>query len=226
MANQKIPSNNMKTQLLAGAFLIAISSMSNAANFIISNVSDGLTDTLFANGDNSPSTGGIVTLGVFASGFNVPENLLNFAALTANFTIFAAGVTGGASTSLGLASAPGYAEFPLVENAPLVTGNPLIGQTLYLFFGNKATLGESDELVLLNMGALQNEDAVARHYAANPAFRVGAPLLGTFDSVTGDFGGQGVVSTFTTVHGGMVPEPSAALLGVVGALGLLRRRRN
>ncbi len=215
----------MKTKLLAGALLIAISSMSNAANYIISNVSDGLTDTLFANQNNSLSAGGIVTLGVFASGFNVYENLNDYAALVSNFTtIFASGTTGGASASLGLASASGYVEFPAVDNVPLLTGNPLIGQTLYLFFGDKATLSFSNELVLLNMGVLQNEDGGELDYAANPAFRVGAPLLGTLDTVTGDFGGQGV-STFTTVRGNF-PEPSSALLGVVGALGFLRRRRN
>jgi hypothetical protein len=216
----------MKIKLLASAVLIAASSLSNAANYIISNVSDGLTDTLFATSDNQLSSGGVVTLGVFATGFDVTANLLDYAALTSNFTtIFASGATGGASGSLSLLAAPGYTENEAVDTTPLLTGNALIGRTLYLFAGNLATLATSPQLALLNMGSLQNEDGGELEYVANPSFRVGAPVIGVLGTKTGDFGGQGE-STFTTLQMQAIPEPSAALLGVIGALGLLRRRRN
>jgi hypothetical protein len=215
----------MKSKLFAAAVFIAASGLSSGANYIISNVSDGLTDTLFATADNQLSTGGVVSLGVFASGFDVSANLSDYSALVSNFTtIFASGATGGASGSLGLASAPGYTENATVDNAPLLTGNPLIGRTLYLFAGNLATLAASPQLALLNMGPLQNEDGGELDYVANPAFRVGNPLIGAFGTLSGDLGGQGV-STFTTLQMQPIPEPSAALLGAIGALGLLRRRR-
>lgn len=216
----------MKTKLLAGALLFATGSISSAANYIISNVSDGLTDTLFANEDNSLSTGGVVSLGVFTAGFDVAANLGNYAILASNFTtVFASGLTGGPSGSLGLALAPGYTENPTVDNAPLLTGNTLINRTLYLFAGNLGTLATSTQVALLNMGLLQNEDGGELDYVANPSFRVGSPLIGKFGTQSGNLGGQGV-STFPTLQlQSAIPEPSAALLGAVGALGLLRRRR-
>jgi hypothetical protein len=212
----------MKIKLATVAAIAAMTMSSHGANFVISNVSDGLTDTLFADADNNLLPSGVVTLGVFQTGFDVAGNVTNLSQLVSNFTtIFASGAIGNNSTSLG-GVYPGYAEHGVVDNAPLLTGNTLIGQILYLFAGDGVDLGSSNAFALLNMGPLQNEDGGELDFVANPAFRLGAPLIGVIDSKTGDFGGQGV-STFTTLQ--LVPEPSAALLGALGALGLLRRRR-
>jgi hypothetical protein len=224
----------MKIKLLTAVIFCGASGFSNAANYVISNVNDGLTDTLYADSDNELLSDGVVTLGVFPTSFDVESNLDNISILVDNFTqIFASGAIGGLAPSLGEGSFPGYAEHNPVDSAPLLTGNSLIGRTLYLFAGDGTTLAASDNVALLNMGLLQNEDGGELDYVANPQARVIDPtpsndplfgvLIGNLDTKTGNFGGQGS-STFTTLQ--LVPEPSTTLLAAVTALGLLRRRRN
>lgn len=213
----------MKNKLMAIALLCSASTASNAANYIISNVADGVSDTLYASSNNTISPTGIVTLGVFAAGFDVAGNLGDYAALVNNFTIFASGAIGGSSSSLG-GSFAGYTEYEPIDGSPLLTGNALIGRTLYSFIGDGATLGGSVEMALISMGLLQNEDGGELDFASNPQLRAGDPLIGSLGSATGNLGGQGE-GTYVTLKMTAVPEPSAALLGAIGALGLLRRRR-
>lgn len=219
----------MKFKFLAFSVLCATLSLSEAANYTISNVNDGQTDTLYADASNNLLATGIVTVGVFASGFDVNANLGELSTLVSNFSsIFASGAIGATSTSLG-GSFAGYTENAAVDSAPLLTGNASIGRTLYSFIGNGATLATSTAVALLNMGNLQNEDGGELDYVSNPQFRVGQPLIGTIGSKTGNFGGQGastIYGTLNLVVPVAVPEPSTAILGLIGACGLLRRRRN
>ena len=53
----------------------------------------------------------------------------------------------------------------------------------------------------------------------------GAVFIGANTDAGGDLGGSMTDAAFTAVTLTAVPEPSAALLGAIGALGLLRRRR-
>jgi hypothetical protein len=214
----------MKAKLLAISLLAGGASLSNAANFAINNVAAGVGDTLYASSANVPLNGAIVTLGVFTAGFDVNANLNNPAALVANFTtIFAQGLTGNESVSLG-GSFAGYAEYETVDGAIVTGANALLGRTLYSFIGNAATLGASTEFGLLNMGLIKDDVPNENDYSANPGAAVAAPLLGTLDTVNGDFGGgAGVYNTLKLAPA--IPEPSVALLGLLGAVGFFRRRR-
>jgi MYXO-CTERM domain-containing protein len=215
----------MKSKLIAVVLFCGLSSVSNAANYLISNVGDGITDTLYADKDNTILPGGIVTLGLFASGFDVVANKNDIALLLTNFnTIFASGAIGGASVTLGRAYA-GYTEYEQVDGSQLLTGNTQIGRVLYSFVGNGETLATSTQYALLDMGAFQNEDGGELNYGSNPPNAL-STVLGTYGTKTGDLGGQGNGSYKTLKLALSVPEPSAALLGALGVLGLLRRRRN
>jgi len=213
----------MKSKLLAIAVLAGGLCSANAADYAINNVAQGIGDTLYASNANVPLSGAVVTMGIFAAGFDVQANLGNSAALIANFTIFASGTTGNNSASLG-GSFAGYAEYDPVDGALVTTGNALLGRTLYSFIGNAATLGASTQFGLLNMGLIKDDVPNENLYSSNPAAAVAAPLIGSLGTVNGDFGsGVGVYNTLKLAP--IVPEPSAALLGLLGAVGLLRRRR-
>jgi hypothetical protein len=201
----------------------------NAANYTITNVGDGLTDTLYADANNVLLSTGTVTLGVFATGFDVGANLNNLPALLSNYsaTPFASGTIGAPSALLGAAFS-GYVEAPQVDGAPLLASDQLIGRTLYSFIGNGATLASSSTFALLSLGRFQNEEAAELDYISDPKARIGSPLIGTLRTISGNLGGQGVgtYETLQLVAVASVPEPSALLIGALSSLVLFRRQRN
>lgn len=210
----------MKTKLTASLLFVGLTAMAGAATASINNVAAGPGDFLYADGSNNLMTGAIVTLGTFTTGFDVTANLGNFTALIENFTPLTSGLTGNASASLG-GSFAGYAEYDPVDIGSITGANALLGQTLYSFVGNLGTLAESDQFGLLDMGPLRDDVPVPNDYSSNPDFAV-ETLIGDYGTFVGDAGaGQGTYNTFQ-----LVPEPSSALLGVIGAMCFLRRRRN
>lgn len=212
----------MKSKILAVAFAAITLSQSNAAIYSIANIVDGATDTLYSNTSNVPLTSGIVTLGVFAAGFDVNANLSNPASLIANFTSFASGAIGSTGAFGPLA---GYAQVnEPVDTASILAGNALLGRVLYSFVGDGATLGSSNAFALLSMGPLKEDDPNENEYNSNPQSRIGAPLIGSIGNFNGDVGlGAGTYQTLQLTPA--IPEPSVALLGLLGAVGFFRRRR-
>lgn len=214
----------MKLKMSIAAAVSALALSANAANYTISNVVDGTSDTLYASNTNSLLSSGVVTLGVFTAGFDVAANLGNPAVLVSNFTtIFASAAIGGNSATLE-GSFAGYAEGSLVDNPNILAGNPLLGQILYSFIGDGTTLQTSTAFALLSMGPLREDDPAENDYTSNPQARVGAPLIGTLGTISGNFGGQGP-GDYVTLQLVPIPEPSVALLGLLGAVGFFRRRR-
>lgn len=214
---------NMKLKIAILTGLLGFAGFSNAAIYNINNVVNGVGDTVYANSANELSTGGIVTIGVFTAGFDLASSLQDQAALLSNYTTLSFGLTGGPSSSLGTANSPGYTELPSDDQASILAGNPLLGRSLYSFIGNGATLAASTEFALVLLGTLQEDSPNELSYSSNPAGLT--PLIGKLGTFTGDLGG-GAGTSVTLQTQVIVPEPSAALLGMVGALGLLRRRRN
>jgi hypothetical protein len=212
----------MKIKLLSLAILGVFSVQANAATFAINNVVVGPGDTLYANSSNTLLGGSIVTFGTFTDGFDVNASLLNYPLLVSNFDPFTSGLTGNFSDSLGGAFA-GYAEYGPFDNGIITGLNPLLGKTLYSLIGNFATLAGSEELALLSFGPIKDDVPFSYNYSANPG-EVTAVLIGKPSVFVGDAGGG--TGTYLTIQTVPVPEPSAALLGALGALGLLRRRRN
>jgi len=94
----------------------------------------------------------------------------------------------------------------------------LNGLPLHLWVGNGAVGASTSFLILSsNAGTTFPADVAA---AGGPTFNA---ALGTGVSLVASTGATFTPGTSTIT---LVPEPSAALLGAVGALGLLRRRRN
>jgi len=216
----------MKMKYIAALFL-GLSLSASAAIYIPSNVinGDGSTDALIQNNDNSLNSGGTVLVGYFAAGYifsSLDTEALMLSAIT-DFTSVASASIGGNSASLGGAFA-GYYEGVTNDTAAITSGS-LLGRALYVFAGNSGTLAGSTEWAIKQFGTIASDDPNEQTYVANP-FGGTAPQFGSFGTFTGNASGFGS-STFQTLQlAAVVPEPSAALLGAIGALGLLRRRRN
>ena len=192
----------------------------NAATFLVSNVINGTTDTLYVNADGSPNTGGIATIGYFSSGYTITGVA---ATDIAAYTIVSSATIGGNAEDLGGAFA-GFAQSAAVDVGSITTGNALLGRTIYSFVGNQAALASSTAHILVAVGSISNDVPFVQAYSSNPVGLIPVSGYGQVGpALTGDFGGQGV-GTFASLQ--FVPEPSTAALGAIGALFLLRRRRN
>lgn len=214
----------MKLKLSLTLISVALLSQASAATYLVSNVvlGDGSADALYQDVDDSLLNGSIVALGYFTGG--TPSSSLNDIATTiSSFTLQASALTGSNSDSLG-GSFAGYVEAALVSGASITGSNALLGQSMYVFVGNAATLEASTAWALASIGTIQDDVPVEQQYTANP-FGV-TPLIGSVGSYTGNASGFGT-STYNTLKLAAVPEPSAALLGAIGAVLLVvRRRRN
>jgi MYXO-CTERM domain-containing protein len=213
----------MKLTTALTAALIAMASNASAALYVVSNVGSGYgySDALIQLEDNSLSSGGIVALGYFSSAPSA--SLEDIATTISNFTVLATGLTGTYSASLGGTFA-GYVESE-TQGAIISEASAEYNKSLYMFVGNAATLAGSTQWGLVQVApVLFSDDPVENTYVAQPYGLT--PVIGTIGSYTGDASGFGS-DTFTTLKlVSAVPEPTAALLGSLGALGLLRRRRN
>lgn len=215
-----------KTILAAMATLLATTGASHAANVVVSNVTQGVGDTLFVHRFTGRMVSGIVSAGYFPAGFDVDANLsqANWANLVANFTIVTSGTPGSFSATLD-GSFAGYVEKEGIQIGTITGANPLLGRMLYGFVGGSATLLQSitdpsSSIGLFEIRPLGDDIPFDNTYQIDPTGKV--IKIGTLGTFVGDAGaGVGTYNTF--VIG--IPEPSGALLGALATLGFLRRRR-
>ncbi len=208
---------------------------SSAATMFIQNVSNGPGDTLYALNNNTLMDNvGIVTMGYFTSTVNVGD-ISTIAGLVANlgsFTAITTVVPGSAGPTL---TAPGYAEGldpsgVAIPGGNILVGNQLIGRAVYQIVTNSATLlgaTTANDFALIGFGTITGDDAGVQAITGN--ISIGGTVYlsggaGTFNGDANFTGGEGSYNTLKLATA--VPEPSAAILGAIGALGLLRRRRN
>jgi hypothetical protein len=218
----------MKIKLLYIIGAIAMASNSNAAIYAVQNVQTGYAygDGLFQNADNSLLDGGIVAMGVFGgTGFQE----LDITTTISNFEILASAFAGSNSTTLG-GSFPGYVQ-SVFDTANIVSPNNLLGKDLYVFIGNASTLAGSTTFGLFKTATIQADFPNEQTYLANPFSAINASglLLGEAGTYTGNASGlEAPNAVFTTLKlAAPIPEPSAAILGGLGALAAcVRRRRN
>jgi hypothetical protein len=233
----------IKSSLLTLTLLLSGALASNGAVFAIGNVVDFATDTLYADKDNNLMNGGIVTIGYFASTIadadidTIPEL---FAQL-GGFTVASSFVPGSLMGTYSI-SAAGYADnSDTAASAGLVTSTlntALFGRTVYSIVSSAASLNAAlatSQFALVKIGTIGNDEGGELTYVSNPAGKTPIGTVGSIGSFNGslgiDFDGPGgdpalPAGTYGTLKMAAVPEPSAALLGAIGALGLLRRRRN
>lgn len=230
----------IKASLLAFTVFFGGAITSSAAIFLVSNVVDFQTDTLYATSDNVPMTSGIVAVGYFGSTIidtdldTIPELFSLLGTFTTQSTSVPGSVMG--TYSIGV---PGYA-----DNSDLATSmgqitlslnSSLIGRTVYSIVtdaSSLATATATSGFALVRIGTIGNDEGGELSYGSNPAGIT--PLIGTngtlFVDLGIDFDGPGEnpalpASTYNTLKLSAVPEPSALLLSAFGAVLMFRRKR-
>jgi hypothetical protein len=114
------------------------------------------------------------------------------------------------------------------------SSSALIGRSIYSIITDASSLASatsSNLFAVVKIGTISADELGDNTYTSNPAGLT--PIIGSNDTFTGDLGldfdgpggepGLGT-QTYTTLK--LVPEPTTTLLGAIGALALLRRRRN
>jgi hypothetical protein len=217
----------LKKTLIVASALVAGALTSNAATYSIANLQSGpSTDTLWANADGTLMNGaGFVTIGYFGSAVLTTDidTIAELVALKSTFTAVQT-ATPGQSTMF---AAPGYISEDPTESVSITGSNALIGRKLYAIASNAASLAAATALnafSLFEFGTIVDDVPFEQSYVANPAGVT--PIIGELGSYNDSENALGLgAGTYTTLKLVGVPEPSAALLGACGVLGLLRRRR-
>jgi len=215
-----------KTQIVATA-LVAGAIASNAATFALVNLVGGPgVDTLWANADGTLMNGtGFATIGYFDIGVSTSDidTIAELVALKSSFTAWQTATPG---LSVAFAQ-PGFLAEDPTDSVQITGSNALIGRTLYAIASNATDLASatvSNAFSLFEVTTIKDDNPFEQNYNANPAGVT--PIigeLGLYNDSADSFGlGAGNYTTLKLVG---VPEPSAALLGAFGVLGLLRRRR-
>lgn len=242
----------MKNTLVKLAFATSLlaAPLANGAVFAGTGIIDGAGgDTLIRNhasiNGGAPLASGYAAAGYFsltdvqvatlASAF-VASSYLDMASLNSLIAAFTPlGIPDdfvtGANNFFGTAVPGGYVVG--ADLGKIGLASPELNKTLYTFFGGSATLAGSSQwgLVFHNGVAINRDDDVPtpddNNIALNAPYTL---LLGTVGATSYDgsaiFGPSAAnapAATIDLVTG--IPEPSAALLGLAGALVFFRRRR-
>jgi hypothetical protein len=186
------------------------SSTKNTNQLALTSVTATNTSTIDSNGFNVAINSNISGTGGFNITSTTPGGTVTFggtSTYTGGTTVLSGTLaTGLASSNIGLGNVT------VADFATLTLGNnQSIADTATLFFGDDSTINLNNAGTETVFGIIQTDDSQS----------IGA---GTYDAafLNTHFGVDTFLGSGTLT---VVPEPSAALLGGLGVLGLLRRRR-
>lgn len=214
----------MKPYLLTCVLFFPV--YASAGTIITSNIQNADGDTVLVDASGNLMSSGIAAAGYFNTLYDVNSAVLSndFNSLYSNFNILTSGVIGSTTAFFGEDIA-GFFESPSVDyGAP--TGD-MLGKTLYIFFGNSNSLETSTQFALVQFPLTIDSDDPTPD-SNNLNLFTG----GSYTVVLGTTGGSATVDLTSIALGvvsnptlQLIPEPSTALLGALGMLALLRRRR-
>jgi hypothetical protein len=199
-----------------------------ALNFNDLNLAD---DIVLANSSSTALSGTIIAVGWYDAGFDVAGAVAvnDYASLSSasNFNVLTSALSGDTTSAFG-SNIAGYFETPN-QNYGAPTAGMLASPQLYILFGNGATLASpTSEYALVRFNEFIDPDVpFADSNTLNLTGGSYAILAGTTGTAVvnlSSVGGSATESN-TSLNLVAVPEPSAALLGALGMVGLLRRRR-
>lgn len=220
---------------MAAGVILTLNAMAGTVS--IQSITDGMGGTTTPGETMILSVGGSPLASGFAGGgyFSITDAEVNLAVSSSNFALLAQSFVSiasdnfasGVNTVFGAGNIPGfYAANPVSYGAP----GSLLGKTLYTFIGDGASLLASGAFALYRHADTIDADLPFEDgnslLLANGTLLVGTTGTGTYNStgINPDSGSANQsVGTIRLVQA--IPEPSTALLGAIGALGLLRRRR-
>ena len=223
----------MNNYLAISLSLIAVTAPVFGASISLNNVGATAPTSLaiaYANSSTAAS-GGIAAAGYFATltdsqVVSLSADIANIGTLVSDFVVVG-------STTLDSAfggGAPGAGLFDANFLGVSLPNSTLAGRGLFTFLGNAATLAASDQWLLWDNGAVidaQDTPALPDSNSLLMAQEGSALIAGGTTTVNVDLSGIGGPASFqlNAIQLAVVPEPSVALLGALGVLGLVRRRR-
>lgn len=174
----------------------------------------------FASGGGISAGPGVVAVGIFSS--DDFAGIADSSQLVSMFTNF-----GGATNSYANAGPLGLRSvMSLSSPSVLVAGSEFAGKNMYFFSGNGTTLQNSTQFLVFKSATLFQVADDSSPTAIGVVFRPGSgtTLFGS------EVASVKTTNTDASATAGWqmataIPEPSALLLGALGALGFLRRRR-
>jgi hypothetical protein len=183
----------------------------------------GTVDGATLTGTNTATSGGpgVVAFGVFST--DSLSTVATASELVNLFTQF------GAVGTFGAASTGGNRSVFSRANTATITGSAFAGKAIYFFAGNADTFANSTQFLVAKMDTEIFSAGDDTTFATAPKSITINP--GNSTTLLGkEVANVWTTSSDATTNAGwqmatLVPEPSAALLGALGALGLLRRRR-
>lgn len=206
----------MKKTFIALTLLMAASAGLQAASITVTNrLAATLESRWIADADGSfiPNGGGMVAIGSFADESGI-AGASSVDGLLSAFTQFGDAVSvAGVGTVAGL-----YAN----SISASVSGGGFTDQSVFTVIGNGGSLASSSNFLVFKHDGVFPADADNPTATLNAIVGEGQGELLLGGSGTGDFNGN-AIDTYTL--GVVVPEPSSALLGLLGLSFLAFRRR-
>jgi hypothetical protein len=219
----------IKNIIIINALAFASTSAAIIQVSSVPNLSGGSGDYLVVNSGGNLLSSGFAGTGGFSSNDVAVATLItnnDYAGLIAAFTPFIGTDNFVLGTAAVLGAVPGAFTISVGSFDP----TSFIGQSLYTFIGNGATLATSTEYGLFRHTGTLAADPAAPSLPTEYFMDLnnGTSLIGTFgtkNNVTDANLGidNATVATYQLVNS--VPEPSTLLLSAIGVLGLLRRKR-
>ncbi len=217
----------MKTTILATLAAFASMHFASAATVITAanaaGTASGFLQQVITGVDGAPFQG-TVLIGTFASPTGLGTTAGPISLDTYGWSLFGSAAFSSSASYPGVFGA--FGGQGVTGNLPTTATGPLIGNDIYVVVGNQA----GTDFIVWNSGQkFAVEDAVLGGAAVSIQTRNATLVRGIIDP-NGNNGVTGAALSArngeAAVTFGVVPEPSSLLLGALGALGLLRRRRN
>jgi hypothetical protein len=219
---------NKSIQFLLGVLLLPC--ISKAGTVIATDINNPSTDIVVASTTSVALSGTIVAVGWYNTGFDVNAAVTanNYASLSSasNFNVLVTTLTGETSNDFSSDIAGFYATTQQDYGTPTVD---MLGKQLYVLFGNGATLAAATtQYALVRFNDTIDADTPFADsntlQLSGGSYSILAGTTGTAIVDLSSIGGSANESN-TSLNLVAIPEPSTGLLGALGMVGLLRRRR-
>ena len=203
-----------------GCALAAVNGATVSIDSLVDGTDPSTHDYIIRNASAVNLSSGYVGIGVFNGILDANVASSSYATLASAFVAFGTDNFVAGPTSIYGATSPGVTAIGSTSFDPSL----YVGKTLYVFIGDVSLAGSNQFAVLKSTETVGLDAPIDNN---NILFSTSTPIFGSYSSGTYNGTPYGLDSSVAAqaVNLVAVPEPTAALLGALGMVGLLRRRR-